>query len=384
MKNDKNIRRGIPAAVRAQLWVAAGGRCEFNCCNHPLDKHVITQAKLFVGEHAHIIGDSAQGPRGDAALSKKLEHDVSNLMLLCRTCHKAIDQHVDDYSVETLQEMKRRHESHIQSLYDLDGTKTSIPVILRHSIKRGHVPTFTVPDTQMAVLKNSKYCQRPSDKVITLEFGNSRSREHDQAYWVETVKQLKDDFQEQWKAIDKLSKVQHISVFAFAPMPLNIQLGVYLGNKGEVSTYQWSRSTESWLYEKERQYEQQSIYFDDVPESNGKELSVAISLSAEVDVAAVRNAVENSYLVNFRVLNPKPNLVESVDDIRHFRTEITNFLAQVRNRGYKKIHIFPAMPLSLAVELGRQILPKADPSIDIWDFQDSKDFIQTITLDYVV
>lgn len=79
---EKNVRASIPDKVRAQLWVAAGGRCEFKGCNKPLDRNVLTQQALFLGQHAHIIGDSPKGPRGDRVLSKKLALDPTNLMLV--------------------------------------------------------------------------------------------------------------------------------------------------------------------------------------------------------------------------------------------------------------------------------------------------------------
>lgn len=384
MADDKNVRISIPPAVRAQLWVAAGGRCEFNCCNKKLDRHILTQAKQFMGEHAHIIADSKKGPRGDEALSKALAHDVSNLMLLCRDCHKIIDQHVADYSVQTLRDMKKKHEDHINRLYDLDGTKESLPVVLRHPIKRGHIPAFNEKDVQSAILRNSQFCQHPSEEVLSLDFSKAAAREDDPVYWSEVARQMKDKFRGDLTFISNRKRVEHISVFAFAPMPLNMQLGVYLGNKGEVSTYQWDRTRETWLYRSERELDRQAFAFDDVPASNERELAVALSISAEVSLTAIEAVLPGTPIVNFRVPDPRPTVVEDSDDVRHFRSQFTSFLAKVRNQGYRRVHLFPAMPLSLAVELGRQILPKADPRVVVWDFQDSNKFVRTLELDYEV
>jgi len=384
MAEDKNKRIAIPSAVRAQLWVAAGGRCEFNCCNKKLDRHILTQAKQFMGEHAHIIADSKNGPRGDDERSKLLAHDVSNLMLLCRDCHKIIDQHEDDYSVETLREMKKKHEDHINRLYDLDGTKESLPVVLRHPIKRTHVPAFNDKEVQTAILRNSQFCQHPSEELLSLDFSKAAVREDDPAYWVEIVKQMKSKFYGGLTFIGNQRHIEHISVCAFAPMPLLMQLGVYLGNKGEVSTYQWDRTRETWLYRTERELDRQDFIFDEVPPANGRELAVALSISAEVSRAAIDAALPGTPVVNFRVPNSRPTVVEDAEDIRHFRSQFTSFLAEVRNNGYRRVHLFPAMPLSLAVELGRQILPKADPWMVVWDFQDGAKFVRTLELDYEV
>lgn len=74
-------------------------------------------------------------------------------------------------------------------------------------------------------------------------------------------------------------------------------------------------------------------------------------------------------------------LVEDPEDNDHFRTKFTELMAQVRNLGHKRVQVFPAMPLSLAVEFGRQILPKADPAIEVWDYQDNR-FMKPLELIY--
>ena len=54
-------------------------------------------------------------------------------------------------------------------------------------------------------------------------------------------------------------------------------------------------------------------------------------------------------------------------------------MAEVRNKGYSRIHVLPAMPLSLAVEFGRQLLPKADPVVQVWDLQPGR-WVSTLEL----
>lgn len=369
---EKNIRIAIPDKVKARLWVAAGGRCEFNCCNKRLDQNLITKEKLFLGEHAHIIGDSPNGPRGDVTLSKKLALDAGNLMLLCQPCHKTIDNLDDDYDADLLRQMKKRHEDRIQRLYDIDETKDSIPVILRHPIKRIHVPQFSDKDVQAAILMNSDFCHAPSEHSIELDYRSNAAREGDPSYWAELVRQMRDDYSGQLRLASRKEHPAHLSVFAFAPMPLAMQLGALVGNKVETSTFQWDRTAESWKFRKERQLDQQPISFDAIPSSKGRELAVALSFSGEVSRDAIEEVVPGVDTVRLGVPSPTPTLVEDIEDIRHFRSKFTALMAEIRNNGYKKIHVFPAMPLSFAVEFGRQLLPKADPAIEVWDFQDGK------------
>lgn len=376
---EKNVRASIPDKVRAQLWVAAGGRCEFKGCNKPLDRNVLTQQALFLGQHAHIIGDSPKGPRGDRVLSKKLALDPTNLMLVCAPCHTTLDRLEADYDTELLRRMKKRHEDRIQRLYDIDETKDSVAVVLRHPIKRIHVPQFTDQDVQAAILTNSDFCHAPDEHMLQLDYRSRAAREGDPAYWRELVTQMKDDFNRQMQLAAQQGHPAHLSIFAFAPMPLNMQLGALVGNKVETSTFQWDRAAESWQFRKNREFERQGITFRQVPAGDGRELALAMSLSGEVNVAAIEAAVPDLPIVRFGVPSPTPALVEDADDVRHFRSTFTALMAAIRNAGYRRVHVFPAMPLSLSVEFGRQLLPKADPAISVWDMQDGP-FVYTMDL----
>lgn len=368
--SEKNKRIAIPEKVKFQLWVASGGRCEFNCCNKKLDQNLITKQKIFLGQHAHIIGDSPNGPRGDVELSKKLAHDPANVMLLCHGCHKTIDDLADDYDAELLRQMKKRHEDRIQRLYDIDETKESVAIILRHPIKRIHVPQFTDKDVQAAILMNSDFCHAPSEHTVQLDYRTRASREGDPGYWSELVTQMQDDLASQLRLAARHHQPAHLSVFAFAPIALTMQLGAFVGNKVETSTFQWDRTAESWKFRLERQFDQQEITYTAIPSFQGQPLAVAFSFSGEIQLDTISTALPDAQVVRFGVPAPSPLLIESAADIRHFRTRLTEFMAQVRNKGYSNIHVFPAVPLSLGVEFGRQLLPKVDPAINIWDFQE--------------
>jgi hypothetical protein len=369
----ENKRLSVPDKVKAQLWVAAGGRCEFKCCNRRLDRNLITKQKLFAGEHAHIIGESVHGPRGDAGLSKKLAQDASNLMLVCRECHSTIDRLADDYPVNLLLEMKKVHEDRIQRLYDIKEAKESVPVVLRHPINKTHVPQFNSHEAEAAILRNSSFCNWPGQRGIDLDYRLTHTREQDPAYWTELAQQMRGDYERQLYLAGTSGHPQHLSIFAFAPMALNMQLGLLIGNKIEASTYQWSRTTQSWTFPEVRTTPRQMATFNTVPAdvSEGV-LAVKFSLSGEIRDSDVMAAIPGAPIIRFGVVSPTPMLVEDAEDVRQFRTDITKFLAQVRNAGYRRLEVFPAMPLSLAVEFGRQLLPKADPAISVWDYQDSK------------
>src|SRR5437867_3185838 len=88
----QEVTRHIRDATQCLLWGRAAGRCEFAGCNDPLWKSPVTQEQVKLAELAHIYSFSDQGPRGNAGISEEMLNDIRNLILVCRSCHKTIDQ----------------------------------------------------------------------------------------------------------------------------------------------------------------------------------------------------------------------------------------------------------------------------------------------------
>ena len=93
----KEVTRSIPRADERDLWVRAGGRCEFRGCNNLLYQSLVTRERVNVAEKAHIYSFSPDGPRGHGPFARKTRglNKVGNLLLVCPGCHKTIDQHKD-------------------------------------------------------------------------------------------------------------------------------------------------------------------------------------------------------------------------------------------------------------------------------------------------
>lgn len=70
---------------------------------------------VLVGEEAHIVAKSPDGPRGESPLSPEQRDEYSNLILLCPTDHALIDKAPEDFSVSFLLDMKAQHEAWVKS-----------------------------------------------------------------------------------------------------------------------------------------------------------------------------------------------------------------------------------------------------------------------------
>jgi hypothetical protein len=97
------------------LWARSGGKCAI-CKNDlvigPTDSN---DDPSIVGDEAHIIARSESFTRGDYdALSPDERDHYSNLILLCKTHHKQVDDQPAAYTVEKLREIKAQHETMVR------------------------------------------------------------------------------------------------------------------------------------------------------------------------------------------------------------------------------------------------------------------------------
>jgi len=105
------VSRNIPEREEKVLIANSGGMCAFPGCRKRLTVDATaTDDAVFLGEMAHIVGDSHQGPRGRDAMSDEDRDKASNLILFCRDHHKLIDTRLTRFSVGVLRQMKLDHE----------------------------------------------------------------------------------------------------------------------------------------------------------------------------------------------------------------------------------------------------------------------------------
>jgi hypothetical protein len=71
---------------------------------------VPTGSETTLGEIAHIIARSIDGPRGDSELLEEDRDDYKNLILLCPTHHKMIDDNPVEWNSDKVRAMKTSHE----------------------------------------------------------------------------------------------------------------------------------------------------------------------------------------------------------------------------------------------------------------------------------
>ncbi|RMX07959.1 HNH endonuclease [Corticibacter populi] len=95
------------------LWGRAAGTCSNPICRTDLTVLLEDGRGFNVGEMAHVIASSPNGPRG---VGTGGSDEYENLVLLCPTCHRTVDKApAGTYPVSMLHQWKQDHESSIRS-----------------------------------------------------------------------------------------------------------------------------------------------------------------------------------------------------------------------------------------------------------------------------
>ena len=102
----------IPKGHIQKLWRLAGFRCSFGDCNTELFKE---EKEGILGNMAHIVAEAESGPRGRSELTLEERNSYSNLILLCPNHHNLIDNDENEWTVEKLHAMKRKHENWVRA-----------------------------------------------------------------------------------------------------------------------------------------------------------------------------------------------------------------------------------------------------------------------------
>jgi hypothetical protein len=126
-------RKNISERDMKALIALSGGVCAFpNCTTRLVQPGNGDDDASFLGEMAHIVGDSHQGPRGDFPMSDNDRDKYTNLLLLCGDHHKTIDSQPRTYSVSVLRRIKEDHEGRIWR--STGGTAVPPPVALTRDV----------------------------------------------------------------------------------------------------------------------------------------------------------------------------------------------------------------------------------------------------------
>lgn len=354
----------IPDKTKFLLWGKAAGRCEYEGCPEKLYVDKLTKAEFNIAYIAHIIADKPDGPRGDQKLSEKLRANIDNLMILCDSHHRLIDKEdVEGHPVQRLKEMKEKHEKRIDILGSITESKQSHVILYGANIGE----QFARPkleEAAFAMIPNMYPAEKPA---LEISIRNSALKDTDPLFWQVEQTQLERQFNDRIKPKLAHGEIDHFSIFAFAPMPLLIKLGQLLSDIPVAEVYQKHREPANWFWQDvltDYKYEIKT------PENKHETVALVLSLSATINHDRVQKVLGNDISIWTMTLNKiDRDFLKARYQLQQFREQFRTLLDEIKAiHGHDSLlHVFPAVPVAIAVEIGRVWMPKADLSLIIYD-----------------
>jgi hypothetical protein len=127
----------ISDRTRKILWGRSGNRCAI-CKNELVIDSTEQDDESVIADECHIKSSKPNGPRHDPSYPADKLDSYDNLILLCRTHHKMVDDQSATYTTNILRQMKSNHEVWVSQ--KLTENEKTPPVRIRR-VKQ-NIPPF--------------------------------------------------------------------------------------------------------------------------------------------------------------------------------------------------------------------------------------------------
>ena len=353
-----------------RLWVAAGGRCQYPGCNKYLLEEALSKQGGKYGAVAHIVAKSPKGPRGDSERSELLANDFSNLMLLCPEHHTLIDRNIEEHPEDVLRKYKEDHERRIRHLTDLTEELRTHLVFFLDNI--GDRETNITYEEAVKAIRPC-YPALSEHETMRIDLRGGGFRDYDPEYFQQKQEEIRRLVEERVRRRRDLEEIGHLSIFALASIPLLVYFGYEIGDTVPSEVYQKHRRPNTWVWQEIKDQEFRYVLPPASEEGrHSPQVVVNLSLSGQILPEDIRQALDDGVeysTYKLTVPEPRPDFLRTKEQLALFASEMRDLLTRIRetHREDCEIHLFPAIPNSVAVRLGQLILPKIDPPIHVYD-----------------
>lgn len=380
----KSAGRGkSPSTVtQRELWARSAGVCYYPGCAEVLYRDAtVYWEPINLGELAHNVASSSNGPRGDSVRSAELSDNPDNLLMLCRKHHKTADALAREYREATLKIWKERHEIAVLTAAQMTLGETVMPFIVAATQIGGQEVHVNEIEVVRTILAEGRV---PSAKPYRVTLDTAAQPDDQTAYWAAQVHTLRDELRLLGAHQKNNKSDAPLGVFALAEMPTLMALGHALGDKRAIRIYQYSRHIDSWAFQNPNHEKTEFDY--GCPSGIGEHgVAIGLSLTAPIDEARIRKVLPNTDIpiIHFTTPNMSTELVQSEHTIAEFRRAFRECLSTIENTAPQSalIHLFLCMPPSLAVAAGTCVMPKVSNPIFVYDAKGAQgEFHHRLTL----
>lgn len=370
--------------VRRKIWVRAGGRCCM-CGEYLLDGDIGSPIPT-VGEVAHNKGRRRGGPSSrPVGRSKSPRHefllpgedpdDPDNLLLLCPTHHIQVDaeSNAGTIDVEILRAIKSTHEKRIRQATAMVGADRTAVVRVIGDLYGESVQCSRLEATG-AVLRAT---QRMPDFALAMDHatiecdlrGLGGEGDGSAVYFsaaIASIDELVDGRLSDGIATDKIG---HISVFAFARLPVLVYLGARLGDAISSDLYQRSRLTESWEWP---DVGREATFVVSAPAADdSNEVVLAVSASGTIQRHELPEHLRGLPIYELATGDgtvADANVIRTASDLKRLQAAFYEALGRIEE-GHKPVevlHLVAAAPLSAAVAMGQALNRQVFHTVSIY------------------
>ena len=373
---DTEVRRKyVSESTRIRIWAKAAGRCVL-CATYLLDGADSFWHAIPVGQTAHIIGAGSgmNAPRGESDLDANARAFEENLLLLCYSCHKRIDDKVyrDKYTVDFLTQKKQLHERRVREVTDFAILRPTSVVTVSADIRGTAAP---VSLSQVAeALRPEGYTGLGDDTrngAFTLHLpGNSNDGWAWDAHRTE-LDRLTARVAEAVTAGD----IETISVFALAPIPSLVYLGSKLDDKTETRLFRRKRVDDvtAWVWDDGIQTPKFDVTRISSP-TPANEATVIVELTSPVKESRLPSGLTS--LPHFKISptgqKPHPELISTRAALEEFGRAWREALARIENDfpDVRMLHLIASVPAPAAIAMGRYRMRTAQPRMVVYQLTD--------------
>jgi len=355
--------------------VRSGGRCVV--CNRYLLEGKLSGREVTFGELAHIVGQAptAESPRALDDLDPAERDDPENLVLICEDEHEEIDKRGtrDLFAVDLLREMKRAHEERIRHVTSFAADRSTVVLRVIGQLRGTSVEVDTEA-TASAVIRSAgrfpRFDLAFDRRSVEIDLRDVPGEpEADSSYYAQATATIDQVIEHKLHEGVQRDAVQHLSVFAFARVPLLVYLGSRLDDTVPTDIYQRHRSTGNWEWPGG-----DSVHFEvEKPKSRTAVTAAALVLNVSGSIASDELPGEVGSLPRFVLAPssavPSPDLVNSAEALAAFESSLRELLAwiEANHKSIRRLHVFAAVPLSAAVTLGRVRADEVHPALLLYD-----------------
>ena len=386
MVRSKSVRLEPSERTKIAVWAAAAGRCTF--CNRSVLENLDLGLEVPIGELAHNVGWGEKSPRGESDLDAEQRRQAENLILLCRNCHKPIDDNgiLGLYTVDVLARLKREHEQRVRALTEIEGNRQA-------AIVRVVSPVRDVnPELSYETVLGATAAAGYFPKILPWSY----SAEHELDLRRGGDFRTAADFARCAEDIDGLVRriddgiareaITRLAVFAMTRIPLLVHLGAKLDDKVPTIIFQRHRVDDSnpWRWPADPPppplFETRVLQHG----SDSRHVALTINLSGTVRPEELPATIDETYTIYalgpVAPDEPGPSLISSPAALANFEATIRRFLARVEADHGKidQISLFPAAPLSAAITVGRVLMPNVSPAWTIFDRDEHGQFFHAL------